>query len=93
MDDEKIVSSPADFLKLVIGGNVVVKLHSGTDYYGRLVCLDGYMNIAMCEAEEWLGGVRMRKYGDTFIRGNNGKLYYIEFYTPSSEFASNNFRK
>jgi len=71
-DQETSIGSPADFLNLVIGGKVIVKLHSGSDYRGQLVCLDGYMNIAMCDAEEWLGGVRICKYGDAFIRGNNG---------------------
>ena len=27
--------------------SVVVKLNSGVDYRGVLVCLDGYMNIAL----------------------------------------------
>lgn len=39
---------------------------------GRLVCLDGYMNIALEQADEWINGVRHRTYGDAFIRGNNG---------------------
>ncbi|CAM9679999.1 unnamed protein product, partial [Ascophyllum nodosum] len=39
--------SPSDFLKTVLGRAVVVKLNSGIDYRGVLVCLDGYMNIAM----------------------------------------------
>lgn len=39
---------------------------------GILSCLDGYMNIAMEQTEEHAKGVVTNKYGDAFIRGNNG---------------------
>ena len=39
---------------------------------GILACLDGYMNIAMEQTEEYVNGECTRKYGDCFIRGNNG---------------------
>ena len=39
---------------------------------GVLACLDGYMNIAMEQTEEYVDGQLKAKYGDTFIRGNNG---------------------
>ncbi len=38
-----------------------------------LACLDGYMNIAMEQTEEYVNGQLKAKYGDTFIRGNNGE--------------------
>lgn len=41
-------------------------------YTGILVCLDGYMNIAMEQTEEYVNGQLKGKYGDSFIRGNNG---------------------
>jgi len=31
----QVLRSPGDFLKLVIGRSVVVRLHSGTDYRGK----------------------------------------------------------
>lgn len=65
--------SPADFLKQVIGKPVTVKLHSGVTYRGVLACLDGFMNIAMEQTEEYVDGQLKNKYGDCFIRGNNGK--------------------
>ncbi len=65
--------SPTDFLKQVIGKPVVVKLHSGVTYRGILACLDGFMNIAMEQTEEYIDGQMKNKYGDCFIRGNNGK--------------------
>ncbi|CAM9886565.1 unnamed protein product, partial [Chrysoparadoxa australica] len=65
--------SPSDFLKSVLGRPVVVKLNSGVDYSrGVLACLDGYMNIAMEQTEEFIDGQLKAKYGDCFIRGNNG---------------------
>jgi hypothetical protein len=39
---------------------------------GILACLDGYMNIAMEQTEEYVNGQLKEKYGDAFIRGNNG---------------------
>ena len=70
MEQEK--KSPSDFLKTVLGRPVVVKLNSGVDYRGVLACLDGYMNIAMEQTEEYVDGELKNKYGDCFIRGNNG---------------------
>ena len=45
---------------------------------GVLACLDGYMNIALEQTEEYVNGQLKNKYGDAFIRGNNGidKLFY-----------------
>mmetsp|Transcript_12389 Transcript_12389/g.16253 ORF Transcript_12389/g.16253 Transcript_12389/m.16253 type:complete len:94 (+) Transcript_12389:38-319(+) len=63
--------SPSEFLKSVLGRAVVVKLNSGVDYRGVLACLDGYMNIAMEQTEEYVNGQLKAKYGDCFIRGNN----------------------
>mmetsp|Transcript_8755 Transcript_8755/g.12369 ORF Transcript_8755/g.12369 Transcript_8755/m.12369 type:complete len:83 (-) Transcript_8755:71-319(-) len=63
--------TPADFMKQVLGRPVIVKLNNGSDYRGILACLDGYMNIAMEQTEEYVDGKLMNKYGDAFIRGNN----------------------
>ncbi|XP_061430739.1 U6 snRNA-associated Sm-like protein LSm6 [Lethenteron reissneri] len=64
--------TPSDFLKQIIGRPVVVvKLNSGVDYRGVLTCLDGYMNIALEQTEEYVNGQLKNKYGDAFIRGNN----------------------
>ena len=43
---------------------------------GILAHLDGYMNIAMEQTEEYQNGVLKAKYGDAFIRGNNGALMF-----------------
>jgi len=47
---------PSDFLKAVLGRPVIVKLNSGVTYRGVLACLDGYMNIAMEQTEEYARG-------------------------------------
>lgn len=65
--------TPTAFLSDITGHRVTVRLNSGVDYRGVLTCLDGYMNIALEETEEVVGGVVRNRYGDTFIRGNNGK--------------------
>ena len=62
-------SKPSEFLKSVIGKQVRVRLSDGTDYLGRLLCLDGFMNIAIEDVEEQKQAPR--KYGTSFIRGNN----------------------
>lgn len=80
---------PSDFLKAVLGrpvrwvgveaarilhAQVIVKLNSGVSYRGILACLDGFMNIAMEQTEEYsVDGQLKAKYGDCFIRGNNGE--------------------
>lgn len=68
--------TPADFLKSVLGRPVVVRLNSGVTYHGILACLDGYMNIAMEQTQEYVSGQLKNSYADTFIRGNN--VLYIK---------------
>ena len=67
--------TPSDFLKHITGRPVVVKLNSDADYRGVLASLDGYMNIALEQTEEYVNGQLKNKYGDAFIRGNN--VFYI----------------
>lgn len=79
----EVKKNPTEFLKQVIGKPVIVKLNSGVTYKGVLACLDGYMNIAMEQTEEYIEGQLKNRYGDCFIRGNNGKLRKVD----SSQFA------
>ena len=44
---------------------------------GVLSCLDGYMNIALEQTEEHVNGAVTNKYGDAFIRGNNGTWCFL----------------
>lgn len=67
----------------------LVKLNiefSFTSYTGILACLDGYMNIAMEQTEEYVNGQLKNKYGDAFIRGNN-VLYISTVNTPLADGA------
>jgi len=48
-----------------------IRLTPGPSHLGILSHLDGYMNIAMEQTEEYVHGVLKNKYGDAFIRGNN----------------------
>lgn len=50
---------------------------------GVLACLDGYMNIALEQTEEYVNGQLKNKYGDAFIRGNNGSIPSLYSWTAS----------
>lgn len=52
-------------------------------YAGVLACLDGYMNIAIEQTEEYVNGQLKNKYGDAFLRGNNGKR--LHFYNKNTD--------
>lgn len=41
--------------------------------------MDGYMNIALEKTQEFVEGGRKpgRSYGDAFVRGNNGMLFFL----------------
>ncbi|CAD7945854.1 unnamed protein product [Amoebophrya sp. A25] len=66
--------SPLDFTQGVVGKPVVVKLNSGADFRGSLVCLDGYMNVVLApgSTEYSSAGARVARHSnDCFLRGNN----------------------
>ncbi|KAF3928688.1 hypothetical protein AA313_de0201529 [Arthrobotrys entomopaga] len=63
---------PSSFLSEIHGAPITVKLNSGVEYKGELQSVDGYMNIALENTEEYVNGQRKNRYGDVFIRGNNG---------------------
>ena len=74
-NESKMVSKFLNYS--LIGKPVVVKLNSGVEYRGILAKLDGAMNIAMEQTEEYFNGQLKNKYGDAFLRGNN-VLYIAE---------------
>lgn len=47
----------------------------------KQACLDGFMNIAMEQTEEYYEGQLKNRYGDCFIRGNNGEIQRSKYYT------------
>lgn len=63
------------FLKVKpVGPNTVLWSSDVFNVTGVLACLDGYMNIAIEQTEEYVNGQLKNKYGDAFLRGNNGKI-------------------
>ncbi|QBM89559.1 U6 snRNA-associated protein LSM6 [Metschnikowia aff. pulcherrima] len=70
MSDTK--TDPTKFLGSIIGSAVVVKLHNGVEYQGDLQSIDGYMNVVLQSAKEFVQEKVTKSYGDVFIRGNNG---------------------
>ena len=60
---------PSDFLKAVLGRPVIVKLNSVVSYRGILACLDGYMNIAMEQTEEYVARRRRTTRRASLLRG------------------------
>jgi len=44
--------NPADFLRLIKGKPVKVKLNDGTEYRGNFICLDGCLNVVLEKCEE-----------------------------------------
>ncbi|MES1918423.1 U4/U6-U5 snRNP complex subunit lsm6 [Bonamia ostreae] len=66
-----IKTTPVEFLKKVMGNQVVVKLSSGNEYRGILTTLDGYMNLTLEQTCEYESNRLKSKFGDAFVRGNN----------------------
>lgn len=50
---EIIKKNPQDFLKLIKGKPVQVKLNDGSEYRGTFICLDGCLNIVLEKCEEF----------------------------------------
>lgn len=69
------LNSGVDYRGLAMAGLLVRfnKNYHLSSPSGVLACLDGYMNIALEQTEEYVNGQLKNKYGDAFIRGNNGK--------------------
>ena len=65
-------SNPSNFFKAALGRPVVVRLTSEVDYKGILAVVDGNMNSALEQAEEYVDGQLKGKYGDILIKGSNG---------------------
>ncbi|EZG69411.1 putative U6 snRNA-associated Sm-like protein [Gregarina niphandrodes] len=65
--------SPSEFLRNVLGQTVTIRLTTGTDYRGRLLCLDARMNVALEQADEITNNRVVASYPETLIRGNNGR--------------------
>lgn len=67
------MSNPSKFLSDIKGEKVVVKLHSGIEYKGKLQSIDSFMNIVLQLSSEFINAELTKKYNEIFIRGNNGR--------------------
>jgi len=66
---------PLSTLLRCLNNEVIVKLKNNTEYKGRMVRCDNYMNILLEGATEILDLTPIANYGNVFIRGNN--ILYI----------------
>jgi small nuclear ribonucleoprotein F len=61
--------NPKPFLQDLTGNAVVVRLKWGdTEYHGRLVSVDSYMNLQLDNAVEYIDGDNKGALGEIFIR-------------------------
>ncbi len=67
---------PLNVLVRNTGSYVSVVLKNNSEYRGRMVECDGYMNILLEGAKEYRGDELIASYGSLFIRGNN--IQYIK---------------
>ena len=63
--------NPKPFLNGLTGKPVIVKLKWGHECKGFLVSVDGYMNLQLDKAEEYVEGNCTGNLGEVLIRCNN----------------------
>ncbi|RMY62411.1 hypothetical protein D0864_12800 [Hortaea werneckii] len=64
--------NPRPMLQQLVNDEVIIRLKWGqTEYTGRLVSVDSYMNIQLSGAEEWVNGKNTGALGQVLIRCNN----------------------
>ncbi|KAF2276137.1 small nuclear ribonucleoprotein F [Westerdykella ornata] len=64
--------NPRPLLQSLIDKDIIVRLKWGdTEYKGRLVSMDLYMNIQLANTEEFVNGVSSGTLGQVLIRCNN----------------------
>ncbi|KZF19462.1 small nuclear ribonucleo protein SmF [Xylona heveae TC161] len=64
--------NPRPMLQNLVNDDVIVRLKWGqTEYKGRLVSVDSYMNIQLSGTEEFIDGKSTGTLGEVLIRCNN----------------------
>ncbi|KAF1364643.1 small nuclear ribonucleo protein F [Lizonia empirigonia] len=64
--------NPRPLLQSLVDKDIVVRLKWGeTEYKGRLVSVDLYMNIQLANTEEFVNGISSGTLGQVLIRCNN----------------------
>ena len=66
---------PLNVLIKSVGSNVTINLKGHGEYWGKMIRVDGYMNIMLKGAKEYDQNGLVANYGDVFVRGNN--IVYI----------------
>ncbi|KAH9828408.1 small nuclear ribonucleoprotein F [Teratosphaeria destructans] len=64
--------NPRPMLQQLVDHDVRIRLKWGqTEYTGRLVSVDSYMNVQLASCEEWIAGKNTGALGQVLIRCNN----------------------
>jgi len=66
---------PLNVLTKHLNTSVAVALKSGVEYRGKMVRCDGYMNVLLNSAQEFVNDQLCANYGSILVRGNN--ILYI----------------
>ena len=82
------VTNPKRFINNCVGRMVVVKLKWNKEYKGILVSVDGYMNVRLAQATEFIEGSFSSSMGDIMIRSNC--ILYINECKEDVEFNGDN---
>jgi small nuclear ribonucleoprotein len=67
---------PLNVLIKQLHGNIEVVLKNGYEYKGKMIKVDGHMNILLEGATEYKEEQLMTNYGNVLLRGNN-VLYIV----------------
>ena len=70
--------NPINVLIKQLHGNIEVVLKNGWDYKGKMVKVDGYMNILLEGATEYKNEQMLTNYGNVLLRGNNVLLIVLD---------------
>ena len=66
---------PLNVLAKQLNSYISITLKNGVEYRGKMVQCDGYMNIILDGASEYINNQLTTNYGSILVRGNN--ILYI----------------
>jgi len=74
---------PLNVLTKQLNTYVSITLKNGVEYRGTMARCDGYMNIILNGASEYVKDQLIANYGSILVRGNN--ILYIAINVPRSK--------
>ena len=74
---------PLNVLTKQLNSYVAITLKNGVEYRGTMARCDGYMNIILNGASEYVRDQLIATYGSILVRGNN--ILYIAINVPRSK--------